>query len=42
MNEFGYDKCKRCHGDHLAFSLLDGLCYWCRGVLSRENPKEDE
>jgi hypothetical protein len=39
MDEFGYAQCKTCHGEHLAFSLLDGECYWCREVL-RHDPRE--
>lgn len=35
MDAFGYAICTSCNGEHLAFSLLDGVCYWCRAGVER-------
>ena len=40
MDDFGYSQCDCCHGEHLTFTIRDGLCPWCWDVVQGEREGE--
>ena len=43
--EFGYTQCERCHVEYLTFTLVRGVCDWCRArpdSVRITEPKDDE